>query len=1032
MSMLCNTLQVYSKTNLNSNANFDDPTSLIITGIIAGGNTVDAIELYVVNDIPDLSFYAISIANQGGGSDGPEYYLNGSALAGDFIYLTHNSSNFQNFFGFNADFDLNNPIADLLVSGDDAVELFVDIAGTPTLIDTYGDVIADGTGTDWDYTSSWVYRKNGTGPDGGFQISNWRILDPFLISYNALGVNADSPIPFPIGTYGEPYDDIPPTALCISFDYTLETGSFSVTPDFIDNGSSDNEGIVIRKVNDTGFNCNDEGVNQITLTVYDAAGNKDTCTSNINVTLGESQILCEDKTVSLSFNGEITIDKYDVIAGFEGPCFGKSATLYLTETEPVSNYQFQGETTSSSPTDDAFNDGNDLYYESFSFTVSSDGNYLPEFSFNTTTPNALLFAIISDQPIMPNVDDVTSRPGFLNGFVYEQPSVYLGDVLGDDEVFLIAGTTYYLEIVVLDNDDNSNLLTATINGNIDSSSIGSGLDSITYTADDIGDNIVYAVGIDDNGRMSYCESTITVTSLDPFVTTWKTDNPGESDDNTIRIPGIDGGYDFDVDWGDGNISYGFQGTSATHAYSVPGTYTVSITGDFPRIYFNDQGDKNKILTIEQWGNNQWTSMVNAFEGCENLNITNPNAGAPNLSEVTSVSAMFSDCEEFNGDVTNWDVSNVEIFDEAFAYCDIFNQPIGGWNMSNATSLDYMFYEAYTFNQPLNNWNVSNVINMEGVFSDAVVFNQDLNNWNVSNVISMDELFYAAEAFNGNISSWNVSNVENMEEMFDAAYAFNQDISNWNVSNVTNMEDMFDGADVFNQDISNWNVGNVTDMSNMFSGADAFNQDISGWDVSSVTTIANMFSGADAFDQNLGSWDIGNIVDTGSSSSGLRNMFGSGPSGVDMSVLNYDATLIGWNIDSSGIDGDGIDDIPQNIDFGGGKNEYCTSEMERQNLIDTHGWTISDNGESSDCGILGVSEIEEAVINIFPNPTKDIINIEGDLSQLQSIDIYNLRGQLVKHIENQFEKINLKGLSTSVYIMYVKTVFNTKAIRIIKE
>ncbi|MEP0386429.1 MAG: BspA family leucine-rich repeat surface protein [Dokdonia sp.] len=458
----------------------------------------------------------------------------------------------------------------------------------------------------------------------------------------------------------------------------------------------------------------------------------------------------------------------------------------------------------------------------------------------------------------------------------------------------------------------------------------------------------------------------TITPENYFTTTWKTDNSGTSDDNSIEIPTTGNGYNYFVDWGDGTI-LGYSG-NATHTYASPGTYTVSITGNFPRIYFDNGGDKNKILTIEQWGNIQWSSMEAAFHGCSNLNITNPAIDTPDLSMVTSMEDIFYDCASFNGDVTNWNVSNVEIFDEAFGYCDIFNQPIGGWNMSSATSLYYMFYEAYDFNQPLNNWNVSSVTNMEGVFSDAEIFNQDLNSWNVSSVISMDELFYAAEAFNGNISSWNVSNVENMEEMFDSAYAFDQDISNWNVSNVENMEDMFDGALVFNQDISNWNVGNVTDMSNMFSGADAFNQDISGWDVSSVTTMADMFRGADVFDQNLGSWDIGNIVDTGSSSSGLRNMFGSGPSGIRLSLANYDNTLIGWNTDDSGDPNDGFDDIPKDIIFGGGKSNYCNSELERQDLIDTYGWSISDNGK--DCPLQFQVKVYLQGASTNPNPGEE--------------------------------------------------------------
>jgi hypothetical protein len=37
-----------------------------------------------------------------------------------------------------------------------------------------------------------------------------------------------------------------------------------------------------------------------------------------------------------------------------------------------------------------------------------------------------------------------------------------------------------------------------------------------------------------------------------------------------------------------------------HTYDNPGTYTVSIRGDFPRIYFNNGGDRQKLLDIVQW------------------------------------------------------------------------------------------------------------------------------------------------------------------------------------------------------------------------------------------------------------------------------------------------------------------------------------------------------------------------------------------------------------------------------------------------
>ena len=918
---------------------------LIITGIVA--NTSDflhVIELYVTSDIPDLSLYAIGVDNDNDGSDGAEYYLTGSATAGDFLYITMYPNVFQDFFGFAPNFDLGGNNA-LNPSGNDAVELFYDDTNTQVLIDSYGNVGENGNVGGWDYNSSWVYRKTGTGPDGSFVIGNWRIPGANIIIDND-AANTALPVPFPTGTYGQPYDDIAPTAVCQNINFEVNQGTTMVDPSLVDNGSSDNIGIALIILDDDIYNCSEDGPNPVTLTVYDAAGNKDTCTATINVTLATSQVLCQDLAVSLDFNDEATVSFLDIVTGFDGACVAEGSQFYLTTTEPGSGSAglFNGQTTASSTTDDVFGNGNAQYYESFSFTVPEDGNYLPEFNFSSTATNDLLFAFISDQPVAPNTGDVTSRTGFLNGFVYAAPSSYVGSFNNDDDVFLSSNTTYYLQVVVINQSDEATPSTATFSGGFgeENSEVE---DLHTYTTADIGDNTIYAVVIDDIGRMSYCAATVTVTSIDPFVTTWKTDNTGTSNDNQITIPTTGGGYNFQVNWGDGTIQNIIGGNNPTHTYATPGTYTVSITGDFPRIYFDNGGDKQKLLTIEKWGDIQWSSMEEAFYGCENLTIA-VDAGVPDLSNVTSMKSMFERCEVMNADLSAWDVSNVEDMQYTFYNAYAFNGNISTWNVSNVTTFSYMFYEAVTFNQPLNSWNTSNVENMEGVFSETESFNQDLNNWDVSNVTTMYEMFDTADVFNGDISSWNVSNVENMEEMFYAAYAFNQDISGWNIANVENMQDMFNGAGVFNQDISNWNVSSVTNMHGMFSGADAFNQDIGAWNVSNVTNMSDMFRSADNFDQELGDWDLTSIVDTGSSSSGLRNMFGSGPSGIALSVSNYDNTLLGWNDDSSGIPTDGIDDIPSNIIFGGGKSKYCNNESDRQNLIDTHDWTINDQGK--DC------------------------------------------------------------------------------------
>ena len=55
----------------------------------------------------------------------------------------------------------------------------------------------------------------------------------------------------------------------------------------------------------------------------------------------------------------------------------------------------------------------------------------------------------------------------------------------------------------------------------------------------------------------------------------------------------------------------------------------------------------------------------------------------------------------------------------------FNQDISNWDVSNVTDMSYMFYESF-FNQDRSAWDVSNVDNMNYVFYSATSFNQDLS------------------------------------------------------------------------------------------------------------------------------------------------------------------------------------------------------------------------------------------------------------------------------------------------------------------
>ncbi|MDX1357980.1 MAG: PKD domain-containing protein, partial [Clostridia bacterium] len=98
-----------------------------------------------------------------------------------------------------------------------------------------------------------------------------------------------------------------------------------------------------------------------------------------------------------------------------------------------------------------------------------------------------------------------------------------------------------------------------------------------------------------------------------------------------------GTFDFIVDWGDG--SYTEHTGTATHTYSVPGTYTVTVLGEFPHFGFGDTSDSKKLLSVEQWGDQAWGSMEQSFYNCSNVVINATDV--PNLSGVDSMAKMFS-------------------------------------------------------------------------------------------------------------------------------------------------------------------------------------------------------------------------------------------------------------------------------------------------------------------------------------------------------------------------------------------------------
>jgi len=180
-----------------------------------------------------------------------------------------------------------------------------------------------------------------------------------------------------------------------------------------------------------------------------------------------------------------------------------------------------------------------------------------------------------------------------------------------------------------------------------------------------------------------------------------------------------------------------------------------------------------------------------------------------------------------GHISNWDTSEVTDMSSLFSNKDNFNEPIGNWDVSNVKNMNLMFFKASMFNQDIGSWDVSGVQTMHGMFAHTKCFNQNIGSWNVSNVKNMCQMFSNANSFNQDISNWNVKNVEFMFQMFSYTDSFNCPIGNWNISSVFCIDGIFHDAKVFNQDLKKWKFNACYDNDpprGMFIGAESFDSD----------------------------------------------------------------------------------------------------------------------------------------------------------------------------------------------------------------
>lgn len=141
---------------------------------------------------------------------------------------------------------------------------------------------------------------------------------------------------------------------------------------------------------------------------------------------------------------------------------------------------------------------------------------------------------------------------------------------------------------------------------------------------------------------------------------------GDAGGKTFTLPLVSGQtYDFEYEF-DGVRGYHNTDTDLTVTATVAGTYVLKILGGsvFASFRFANGGDKLKLIEVQNWGDMQWTTLQQSFDGCTNLEHTATDT--PDWSQATSFLKAFR-----YATFTNWplaDTSSAINFQEAFFQC----------------------------------------------------------------------------------------------------------------------------------------------------------------------------------------------------------------------------------------------------------------------------------------------------------------------------------------------------------------------------
>jgi len=188
---------------------------------------------------------------------------------------------------------------------------------------------------------------------------------------------------------------------------------------------------------------------------------------------------------------------------------------------------------------------------------------------------------------------------------------------------------------------------------------------------------------------------------------------------------------------------------------------------------------------------------------------------------------------------------------------------------------------------------------------------------------------------------------------------------------------------------NWDVSSVTDMDGAFYNRPEFNADISNWDVSNVTDMSYMFLEASSFNQPIGNWDVSSVTN-------MIRMFEF--------TFSFNQDISSW----------------------------CVTNIASEPTYFSYNSPLIESNKPvwGTCPSLGIDDLNQLDISIYPNPTSDTVNIDSSSSQLKIV-VFDILGKQVLNKPNT-NSVDVSSLSKGAYFIKVSDGINTSTKKFIKN